>query len=95
MSTVRNVERQIYRCEKFRVQFRNKTTRRDVKGNLEGIPSYPHKTMAFNRWSVNYWIEHRFNNRYSGFDVKVLKNNGKAVQGRTLLSTVRDTYLEE
>jgi hypothetical protein len=95
MATIRNVHRQIFRCEKFRVQFRNKTTGKAVRGNLAGIPSYHYQVMAKNKWSVNEWIEKRFNIRYPGFDVYVLQKNGDAFHGGALLSNVRNTYSEE
>lgn len=95
MPTIQKVERQIFRCEVFKVQFRDRQTGRDVNGNLEGIPSYPYTRMALNRWSVNRWKEYRFNECYPGFDVAVLRNDQHVAHGRTLLSTVRDTYLDE
>ena len=95
MPTIQRVEKQILRCERFRVQFRDRQTGRDIKGNLDGIKSYPYANMAKNRWSVNDWKEHRFDDCYPGFDVAILKNDNHVAHGRTLLSTVRDTYLEE
>jgi hypothetical protein len=95
MPTVKAVERQIKRCEGFRVQFRNKDTWRDINGNLDGIPSYKYAKMAKNKWSITRWTEQRFNISYPGFDVAVLKANGHIGHGRTHLATVRDTYLED
>jgi len=95
MPTIKYVERQILRREQFRVQFRDRQTGRDVKGNLDGVPSYRYTKMALNRWSVNRWKEQRFNKCFPGFDVAVLRNDRHVAHGRTLLSTVRDTYLEE
>lgn len=95
MPTVKIVQRQIQRCEGFKVQFRDGHTWRDINDNLGGIPSYKYSKMALNRWSVNRWKEQRFNKCYPGFDVAVLRNDRHVAHGRTLLSTVRDTYLEE
>jgi len=95
MPTLKRVERQIFRCEGFRVHFRDRQTGRNVHGNLEGITSYPYAKMARNRWSVNHWKEQRFNQCYPGFDVAVLRNDRHVAHGRTLLATVRDTYLAE
>lgn len=95
MPTIKKVETQIFRRERFRVQFRDRQTGRNVNGNLEGITSYSYANMARNGWSVNRWKEQRFNQCYPGFDVAVLKNDQHVAHGRTLLSTVRDTYLEE
>jgi len=82
------------RREGFRVQFRDRQTGRNVRDNLEGITSYPYAKMARNSWSVNRWKEQRFNQCFPGFDVCVLRNDGRVAHGRTLLATVRDTYLE-
>jgi len=95
MPTVNIVEEQLQLCEGFRVQFRDKRTWRDIKGNLGGIPPYKYEKMAKNCWSVTQWAERRFNMCYPGFDVAVLKANGHVANGRTHLATVRDTYLED
>jgi len=95
MPTVKQVERQIFRREGFRVQFRYKQSRKDVRGNLGGIPRYPYTNMARNKWSVSRWRDQRFNQCYPGFDVAVLKSDGHVAHGRTLLATARDTYLQE
>ena len=95
MPTVKRVECQVFRREGFRVQFRDRQTGRNVRDNLEGITSYPYGKMARNRWSVNRWKEQRFSQCYPGFDVAVLRNDRHVAHGRTLLATVRDTYLGE
>jgi len=95
MPTIKQVEKQIFRREGFNVQFRHKQTRKDVSGKLAGIPRYPYARMAKNRWSVNRWKQHRFSQTYPGFDVRVLKHDRHVAHGRTLLSTVRDTYLPD
>jgi len=95
MPTAKRVENQIFRREGFRVQFRDRQTGRNVRDNLEGITSYPYAKMARNSWSVNRWKEQRFNQCFPGFDVAVLRNDRHVAHGRTLLATVRDTYLEE
>ena len=95
MPTIQSVERQIWNREKFRVQFRDRQTGRDVRGDLGGVISYPHTRMAKNRWSANRWKQDRFNTTYPGFDVAVLRADRHVAHGRTLLSTVRDTYLQD
>lgn len=95
MPTVKRVENQIFRREGFRVQFRDRRTGRNIRDGLEGIKSYPYTKMARNRWSVGRWKGERFNRCFPGFDVAVLRNDGQVAHGRTLLATVRDTYLEE
>ena len=95
MPALRTVEKQIFRREGFRVQFRDRQTRRNVRDELEGITSYPYAKMARNRWSVNRWKEQRFNQCYPGFHVAVLRDDGDVAHGRMLLATLRDTYLAE
>lgn len=95
MSTVKRVENQIFQCEGFRAQFRDRQTGRNVRDGLAGIPSYPYAKMARNRWSISRWKDQRFSQCYPGFDVAVLKDDRRVAHGRTLLATVRDTYLEE
>jgi hypothetical protein len=51
--------------------------------------------MAKNNWSITQWKSERFKKEYPGFAVDVLNANGSVAHGRTLLGTVRDTYLEE
>lgn len=95
MPNVKRVEGQLFRREGFRVQFRDRQTWRNVRDDLEGITAYPYARMAKNSWSVSYWKEQRFSRGYPGFDVAVLRADGHVAHGRTLLSTVRDTYLDE
>lgn len=93
MSTIRDVERQIRRCEGFKVKFKDRQTGRDIMGNLSDIPSYPYERMARNRCSVSEWKAERFARCYSGFAVDVLNADNTVAHGRTLLATVRDTFL--
>lgn len=95
MHTIKQIERQILRREGFNVQFRDRQTGRNVRDDLEGITAYPYARMAKNSWSVSYWKEQRFSRGYPGFDVAVLRADGHVAHGRTLLSTVRDTYLPD
>jgi len=95
MPSVKQVEKQIFRREGFKVQFRDRQTGRDVRGDLGGIAPYPYAKMARNRWSVSGWKQRRFGQCYPGFDVTVLRHDRNVAHGRTLLSTVRDTYLPD
>jgi len=93
MPKLRTVEKQIERCEGFRVRFRDAQTGRDIRGDRPDIPSYTYKKMAKNKWSVTKYKAERFMTCYPGFEVDVLNSNGYVAHGRTLLGTVRDTYL--
>ncbi len=53
---------------------------------------YPFERAARDNWNVARWRERCFEPNYPDFDVEVLDTEGRAVHGRTLLSTVRATY---
>lgn len=48
--------------------------------------------MSKNAFSVKEWQEKK---QYAGYSADVLKSDGRKASGQTLLSTVRDTYLED
>ena len=52
------------------------------------------KNHSRNDMTVAKWKE-KFKQPYPGYDVDVLDGNGDVVQGRTKLSTLRDTYSED
>ena len=93
MATIRQVERKIARLEGFRVVIRH-LDGRDVRADREGMPTYPFERAMKNSASVTRWREHRFLPQYPGFGVDVLRADGHRAHGRTLLGTVRDTYLD-
>jgi len=94
VATVRNVERRIRRIEGFDVVFRDQRGR-NMRHNAPINPQYPYVNAAKNRWNVSQWITRRIRPHYLPLQVDVLKANGRRANGRTLLSTVRDTYLED
>ena len=65
---------------------------------LEGAPKrvdeYPYPRAARGDWTVSMWRDRRFRSTYRGFVVEVLWPDGSPVSGRSLLSTVRLTYLQ-
>jgi len=67
---------------------------RDVRGNTSKLASYPYTRAARERFSVSEWSKKRFSANYPDYDVYVLLPNGKPSHGRTLLSTIRDAYVE-
>jgi hypothetical protein len=93
MAKVKNVERQIYTLEKFKVRIRDMNGRALRKNSQ--IPSYnkPQK-MAKHKWTCQAWKDERFSKNYHGYQVDVLKYNGKRARGNMTLATVRDTYLD-
>jgi hypothetical protein len=89
--SLRNVERQIERVEGFRVAFRHPDGR-DVRGDMQDVPSYPYNhRMAADR-TVSQWTAIRTHERYRGFDVVVLLPDGTRAHGNTLLSTARRAW---
>ena len=65
---------------------------RDVRGDKKNMPSYSYRRKAAGNQTVAAWIESRFDKNFPGYKVEVLDGDGKKVHGKTLLSTVRDTY---
>lgn len=89
-------EKKISVIEGFAVKFLHaapgRAKGRDVRGDMKDLPSYTYLRKAAGTQTVAAWIENRFKPNFPGFRVEVLDGNGKRVHGKTLLSTVRDTY---
>lgn len=94
MALVKNVEKRIWDIEQFDVTIRH-SDGRDMRGDRTGIPMYAFERMAKNSMTVAAWKEQRFKPTYPGFDVDILDAVGNAVAGNTLLSSVRDSYVDE
>lgn len=93
MATVRAVEGRIEKVEGFSVRILH-VTGTDMRSDRSGVPQYPYERALRNSASVRDWRQGRFLQTYPGFDVEVLDARGRKVHGGTLLSTVRDTYLD-
>ncbi|HEY5023080.1 MAG TPA: hypothetical protein VII30_11405 [Gemmatimonadaceae bacterium] len=92
MPKVGSIELKIARVEGFRVTIRY-LDGTDVRGDRQGMPSWPYERAARDSWSVADWRRARFLNSYPGFAVDVIDGDGNVVTaGQTLLETVRDTY---
>src|SRR5205807_7864194 len=94
MSRIKNVEKRIWDVEGFAVRILWPDGR-DVRGDKAGMPMYPYDRAAKNSTNVAAWREQRFHRAFPGFDVEVLDADGLPVHGNTLLSSVRDSYLED
>jgi hypothetical protein len=94
MATVKQVERSIERVEGFRVQILHGRDGRDVRDDKGGVAQYPYERALKGSANVRAWRDHRFAEHYPGFKVQVLDASGHIAHGATLLTTVRDTYLE-
>jgi len=89
LAKVGSVELKIGRIEHFRVRIRY-LNGADVRGDREGMPTWPYERGARDSWTVADWRARRFRNVYPGFDVDVLDGEGSVVAaGQTLLETVR------
>lgn len=94
MPKVCNIERTIFAIEEVQVNFLNKDGT-NVKGNLKlDAPNYKAIKKTKNSASVSFLIK-KLKSQYAGYDFEVLDGNGNKVRGNTLLSTVRDTYIED
>lgn len=67
---------------------------RNVRSDMQNVPSYAFQRKAPGTQTVATWVENRFSKSYPGFKVEVLNGDGKKVHGKTLLSTVRETYFK-
>ena len=95
MATVKQVERRIEKIEGFRVQILHGRDRRDVRSDKGGVTQYPYERALKGSNHVKAWRDHRFAKHYPGFEVQVLDASGHVAHGGTLLTTVRDTYLDD
>ncbi len=95
MATIQQVERRIFDVEGFEVRLRHGRDRRDVRSDKGSIKQYRFKRALKHSKSVKEWRDGRFAETYMGFVVDVLHSDGRVAHGRTLLGTVRDSYLDE
>ena len=93
MPTIRTVQRRIKKIEGFNVIITYKNGK-DVMDNKRVPKQYP-LIMASKDCTVLTWKKNRFYPNYPGYDVRVLFSNDEIAHGGKLLSTVRETYLEE
>ena len=89
-------EKKISAIEGFAVRFLHappgKANGRDVRSDKKNLPSYSYQRKAPGTQTVAAWIENRFSKSFPGYKVEVLDGDGKKVHGKTLLSTLRNTY---
>lgn len=89
-------EKKISVIEGFAVRFLHaapgKAKSRDMRSDKKNLPSYSYQRKSAGTQTVAAWIESRFSKSFPGYKVEVLDGDGRKVHGKTLLSTVRDTY---
>jgi ribosomal protein L34 len=88
--TLNSVERSIARVEGFNVRFTTSNGRK-VRSDVSGLSAYPYVRGARDG-SVAAWRKARIQATYPEYSVQVLDGAGRAVHGKTLLSTVRNGY---
>jgi hypothetical protein len=91
MAKVKTVEKKIWDIEGFAVTILH-LDGRDVRGDMERLPTYTFERAAKNEMTVTDWKETRFKSIYVGFNVEVLNGNGEVAHGSTKLGNVRDSY---
>jgi hypothetical protein len=95
MATIKQVEARILKVEGFQVEVLHSRDGRNVRGDKQGIPQYTYERALKGSNNVRDWRENRFAKHYPGFEVQVLNWLGQVAHGRTLLTTVRDSYLDD
>jgi len=97
VATIKTVQREIAKFEGFAVVIKHGFNGRDVRDDKSCVPGYSGKyeRIARNSFTVADWIRTRFESRYPGFKVTVLRANGKAADGRMKLESLRRQYVDE
>ncbi len=93
MPKVKNIEKRIWDVEGFDVVI--KSNGKDLRGDKQGLKQYEGERASRNSWTVAEWKKKKFENQYPGLEVDVLDGDGKPVDGRKTLGTVRDTYTDD
>jgi type I restriction enzyme M protein len=91
MPSVRQVEKRIEEVEGFQVRFLSPD---GTDPSRRRVDDYRYVNAANKALTVAKWRKSRFTRSYDDFGVEVLDGDGNPVHGKTLLSTVRDTYYE-
>jgi len=60
--------------------------------STEEVGQYAHKYAAISNWSVTEFLAKRINPLLGGKEVVVLEGNGEQPHGRSLLSSIRQSY---
>lgn len=95
LATIKQVEKRISDVEGFAVRIRHGRDHRDVRSDKSHVKQYPYRRALKHSRNVKDWREGRFAYTYPGYEVDVVNADGRVAHGRTLLGTVRDSYLAE
>jgi len=86
------VERTIFNIEGFNVNFIS--TGKNLRGEVQQPHNYLASKATKNTYNVSQFIA-KLKSQYPGYDFEVLLGNGERARGNMLLSTVRDSYMED
>lgn len=94
MPKISNIEKTISTIEEVIVNFLNKDGT-NVRGDMR-LDTDNYKAIRKTKNSANVaFLINKLKKQYPGFDFEVLDGYGNKARGNTLLSTVRDTYIED
>src|ERR1019366_5727098 len=82
------VAEEIFAVEEFQVRF--------IPVDAEPgsyVDPYEYERAAASGWTVKKWRETRWTPNYPDYAVEVLNPDGNPVHGKTLLSTLRESYM--
>ena len=85
------VERSVWNIEGFHILIMQNDV--NFRGDKQIPKQYVAERMSKNSFTVSKW-KSKFQVQFPRYDVQVLNADGSKARGNTLLSTVRDTYLD-
>jgi type I restriction enzyme M protein len=88
--SIKNLGLTISEVEGFHVRFIG-----DADVERKRVGEYPYVNAANKGWTVARWRATRFEPNYPEYRVEVLDGDGQPVHGKTLLSTVRESYWDD
>lgn len=93
MPQVRTIESKIRKFEGFDVKIMTPDGA-DVRSD-KSLPAHydEHVNRAADSMTVADWRRIRFSPQFPGYDVEVLQGDGRAAHGRTMLKTLRASYV--
>lgn len=92
MPRIEFVEKTIYKKENLDVKFYKDG--KDVRGDASVPTNYQCGKQTKNSASVSQFID-KLKKQYPGYDFVVFNGEGNKVRGNTLLTNVRDSYVDE
>ena len=92
MAKVEFVEKTIFNIEGFNTTIYKDG--KDVRGDASLPSNYKAGKMTKNSASVKDFKD-KFKKQFPGYDMEVFDGKGNKARGNTLLSTIRDSYLDD